>query len=126
MCASKAGLINHVRRIHETAKEKKEFKCNICEQNFKSEGNLKNHKKSCIAPQATDPNKRRCACGKEISKTNFNRHVDKCNQGAAQDVQARVHRPSHGECDRCGAVIEKANISRHKQSNANACGRAFP
>ena len=124
VCASKAGLINHVRRIHETTKDKKEFKCNICDQNFKSEGNLKNHKKSCIAPQATDPNKRRCACGKEISKANFKRHVDKCNQGAVQDVQARVHRPSQGECDRCGAVMEKANISRHKQSDA--CGRAFP
>ena len=45
VCKSKAGLMIHVRRIHEAAR--KLFKCGRCQEEFQAEANLKNHKKSC-------------------------------------------------------------------------------
>ena len=50
-CKSKAGLTNHVKRMHNISSQKVEFKCTNCQKTFKQEANLKNHKKKCTGEQ---------------------------------------------------------------------------
>jgi hypothetical protein len=45
VCKSKAGLTVHRRRMHEISSQKVNFKCDMCNLNFKMEANLVNHTK---------------------------------------------------------------------------------
>ena len=81
VCKSKAGLTNHMRRMHEVSKLKKEFACD-CGQVFRQEANLKNHRKKCgnrsgsvERPRVYKGIRGNCPdCGKEMAKTNIARH----------------------------------------------------
>ena len=119
ICKSRAGLVAHMRTIHEISDDKVKFTCDTCKQTFSKEGNLVNHSKNCGGAESSRSGAKKCAnCRKEISSSNFARHVKKCG-GLHQRVQpqrARVHRPSQGECNMCGRILSKANMARHQRS----------
>ena len=77
-CKSKAGLVVHVKRMHEISSEKKNFICDKCKESFTSEGNLKNHKKNCSGMVARTSGMKKCPCGKEVTSSNFTRHQRSC------------------------------------------------
>lgn len=117
-CKSKAGLINHRRRMHEISEDKVKHKCSRCQQEFVQEANLLNHSKICTGLTAVDPNKRKCdVCGREIGKKGFARHYRTCNpnQEDRPRIAARQYRGERGECDVCGIGMTKSNIARHKR-----------
>ena len=115
ICRSKAGLVNHRRRIHQISSEKVIFKCNLCNLEFRAEANLVNHRGGCGGAVASRDDLRRCdICQREISKSNFARHRKKCTGG---DIQGQ-DRQGELKCDRkvceyCGLQVSKPNYSRH-------------
>ena len=78
VCKSRGGLTTHRRRMHEESPLKKVFKCEECEMEFKQEANLLNHKKVCGGAVASDSGRRKCACGREFSKSYIARHRKTC------------------------------------------------
>ena len=114
ICKSKAGLITHRRRLHERSENKVTFKCQLCNQEFEAEGNLKNHQKSCSGEASQDPNRRRCGdCGRETTTSNFARHRRTC--GGQNPPPPGPRPPSRrSRCDICGMMITVANLARHK------------
>ena len=118
ICRTKAGLVIHTKKIHEIATNKKSFNCDKCNMSFNAEANLKNHKKNCSGVAAASPDMKKCACGKEVSTSNFARHQRSC--GAAPQGQSSrgsgQERP-RGNCDRCGANLLLANMARHQEKS---------
>ena len=119
VCKSKGGLTAHRRRMHEVSKHKVIFKCQLCQEEFKQEANLKNHQKICTGLKADDPTKRKCdKCLREYAKKSFAAHYRRCNQAPAserQEVTATVYKSEMGICDSCGLERAKTNMSRHKR-----------
>ena len=96
---SKAGLVNHRRRIHEESAAKKRFECEKCRQSFKKESELKNHGKVCGGAVASTVGRVMCVCGKEYSKSYFWKHRRECVMWQNQNQQpaaAAVHSGSRG------------------------------
>ena len=89
VCKSKGGLTVHRRRMHEVSVRKKEFKCEDCEEVFGQAANMLNHRKVCSGVVASSKEKRKCAWGKEYSKTYFPRHRRVCPVGVEEVVQER-------------------------------------
>jgi ribosomal protein L31 len=118
-CKSKAGLVNHRKRIHQKSSQKVTFKCNSCNEVFPYESNLINHNKACEGTQSGDTNTTKCAtCNKNISKSNFSRHKRTCGGGRQErEVRPpRTYKAERGPCDLCGNLYAKTNMSRHKKT----------
>ena len=112
-CKSKAGLVNHRRRIHEVPGGKKEFVCDRCNEKFKSKGNWATHRKGC-GGEAGQPGRARCAtCGGEVSKTNIARH--RRTYEARAGVTGRAEEALE---DRGGGTNRKA-LSRAAEQHAS-------
>ena len=124
VCTSKGGLAIHIKRIHEKSSQRVIFSCKRCNLNFDQEANFKNHQKACTGIEATRPGYKKCAiCMKECKTANFARNHRRCRETTAVEhgpVRARVHKPGVAECDQCGAVLQKTNLSRHKKSSCPA------
>ena len=116
VCKSKGGLTVHRRRMHEVSVRKKEFKCEDCEEVFGQEANMLNHRKVCSGVVASSKERRKCACGKEYSKTYFPRHRRVCPVGVEEVVQERprVYRGKRVVCV-CGVEMAATNLARHKR-----------
>ena len=115
-CRSKAGLTNHIKRTHEVSTQKKIFKCEDCQEEFKQEANLINHKKACTGIRANDPEKRACPkCGREIMKKGFSKHRRRCDPEAVaeEEAPARVYRAKRKVCENCGVEGSASNYSKH-------------
>ena len=119
VCRSKAGLVNHIRRIHEISKNKAKFKCVECGESFKLKGNLVNHKRICTKVRASQASNRKCnVCQREVSKSNFARHYRSCQD--QHGVEAREPLgivAARGPCNICGIIMRKSNLARHKNNN---------
>ena len=116
VCKSKGGLTVHRRRMHEVSSKKKEFKCEECEEVFGQEANLRNHRKVCSGEVASSKEKKRCACGKEYSKSYYPRHRKTCpaEVEAVVPTRPRVYKGKRVVC-RCGVEMAATNLSRHKR-----------
>ena len=68
----------HRRRMHEVSAKRKEFKCEECEEVFRQEANLLNHRKVCSGEVASGKERKNRACGKEYSKGNYARNRRTC------------------------------------------------
>ena len=64
-CKSKGGLMVHRRRMHKVSAKRKEFKCEECEEVFRQEANLLNHRKVCSGEVASGKERKKSAFGKE-------------------------------------------------------------
>ena len=121
VCKSKAGLTNHIKRMHERSEDKKVFKCERCQESFDQEANLINHRKVCTGESAADDTMRKCNfCGKEVKKGNFRRHYRTHNIGEPPQLQqqpatARVYVSVRQICDQCGIEKDRSNMARHKR-----------
>ena len=118
-CKSKAGLVIHRRRMHEVSGKKKEFVCEECEEVFRQEANLLNHKKVCEGAPARGAGRRKCVCGRDFAKSYFGKHRRTCAVAvdAVAAVQARAPRVYKGKktvCE-CGRELAKTNLARHKR-----------
>ena len=114
VCKSKAGLVNHTKRIHEKSSQRKTFKCDSCQEVFQHEANLVNHSKICTGTRALDDDCRKCdICNKEIRKSNFSRHYKTHNRQAAE--QEPTIEGEKKPCDLCGILKSVANMARHKR-----------
>ena len=124
VCKSKAGLTIHRKRMHEESKSKVMFKCELCQEVFKQEANLLNHKKVCTGLQASKEGYKKCdKCLGEFKKSGFNKHYKKCNVGEPSErpeVVATQYTGERGDCDICGRSITLSNMSRHKKQIHNA------
>ena len=116
---SKAGLTIHRKRIHEISKEKVKFTCQLCQEEFTQEANLKNHLKSCTGLRASQPGKKKCdKCLGEYAKKSFAAHYKRCKVQSDSErptVEATVYKSEMIPCDRCGILKSKSNMSRHKK-----------
>ena len=118
VCASKAGLTNHRRRMHEVSKEKVEISCGGCGIKFDREANLNNHLKSCSGVVASDPDMKKCNnCHKEIRRSNFRRHFNVCGGQLAQTEPARPKKYIGATyiCEGCGLERAKTNRAKHRR-----------
>ena len=117
ICRSKAGLVLHIKRMHEISTIKKNFDCDKCKLSFTLEANLKNQKKNCSGLVACSRNLKKCSCGKEVTASNFLRH-QRSWWARPQDVasQPSQQRP-RGDCELCGANLLLANMDRHQNQN---------
>ena len=104
----------HTEEDYTRSEIKVTFKCQLCNQEFEAEGNLKNHQKSCLGEAPQDPKRQRCGnCRKEITTSNFARHRRTC--GGQNPPPLRPRPPSRrSQCDICGILITVANLARHK------------
>ena len=111
----------HRRRMHEVSVRKKEFKCEECGEVFGQEANLKNHRKVCSGEVASGKEKRKCACGKEYSKSYYPRHKRICpaEVEAVAQTRPRVYKGKRVTCS-CGVEMAATNLARHK---CEACPR---
>ena len=119
VCKSKAGLVNHTKRMHEISSQKVTFKCNICNQIFKYETNLVNHTKTCNGIREENSDFRTCSnCNKRITYNNFARHRRTCGGGQEErEVRApRVYRAERGRCSYCNGEFAKTNMARHQNT----------
>ena len=125
---SRAGLMIHMKRMHETSKQKVLFKCTLCEEEFKQQANLLNHMKICTGLKSSDPTKRKCdKCLGEFKKRSFNKHYRNCTMAEASErpeVQGTIYVAARVDCDHCGRNVSASNLSRHKRTQA--CGAAVP
>ena len=119
VCKSKAGLTIHRKRMHEESKEKVTFTCEMCQETFKQEANLLNHKKSCTGLRASSADKRKCdKCLREYAKKSFSAHYKRCGAAPPSErpvVSARVYVSERAMCVRCRRWITKSNMSRHQK-----------
>ena len=113
VCKSKAGLVNHRRRMHEESALKKVFGCGKCENVFKKASELRNHLKVCGGAVASVVGRVRCVCGKEYSKDYHRKHRKNCAAWLGQEVQEVVPAAARGPCPKCGKVMRKDNLARH-------------
>ena len=74
--------------MHEVSAKKKEFQCEECEEVFRQEANLLNHRK-CSGEEASGRERRKCACGKEFSKSYYTKHRQMCPAVVEAVVQMR-------------------------------------
>ena len=112
VCMSKAGLVNHRKRIHLVSKEKVVFKCDDCNTTYKSKGSLVNHKKSCGGAVASREGFKKCNnCQREITSNNFKRHRRTC----VGEEEQRIQICQRTICGQCGTTVTKPNLSRHKK-----------
>ena len=116
-CKSKGGLIVHIKKMHEKSLSKKSFTCDGCKSVFEAYGNLVNHKRNCSGIAASNPDMRRCTCGKEVSAANFRRHQRSCGAAAPPAENVQVNRIDRTVCNMCGAHISKANLARHQENH---------
>ena len=123
---SKGGLTVHRRRMHELSARKKEFRCEDCDEVFRQEANMLNHKKVCSGEVASSKEKRRCGCGKEYSKSYYPKHRRTCpaEVEAVVETRPRVYKGKRVTCT-CGREMAATNLSRHRRE---ACpdGEAGP
>ena len=111
ICRSKAGLVQHERRMHrETTLE---FACPKCKTTFKEKSSQTNHTKACGgAPRGV------CSdCGKSVSVSNMARHrKTNCrNAPINRNNETTIIRTrEYKQYDKCGAWITKSNLARHK------------
>ena len=118
VCKSKAGLVNHRRRMHEESAAKKTFECEACKMVFKKLSESKNHAKVCGGAVPSAAGRVMCICGSEYSKSYIARHRRACvgwqnrDQQPAATAAAAAAAP-RGPCPNCGAVMRKDNIARH-------------
>ena len=115
VCRSKAGLVNHRRRIHQISREKVTFKCDACNSIFNTKGNLVNHMGGCGGAVASREGLKRCnICQREVTRSNFARHSRAC-RGEAQQGQGgpRGRKCARKVCENCGNSISAPNYSRH-------------
>ena len=134
VCGSRAGLVMHEKRMHRVAEERVKFACRRCGKEFESEGNRKNHEKTCTGGEYEDDRGRR-QCGKcegWYSKANYARHVRSCRGGGGGAGQpgrgvrergvgagrGRAQRGRRGACGRCGREMLAGNIPRHQRGGA--------
>ena len=117
VCASKAGLTIHRRKMHEISKEKRVFKCQGCDEEFSQEANLINHKKSCGGQAASCAEMKKCNnCNKEITRPNFARHRRVCGGAPeVQNAQARVYVAKRYVCQGCHKELSASNRSKHNK-----------
>ena len=117
VCASKAGLTIHRRKMHEISKEKRVFKCQGCDEEFSQEANLINHKKSCGGQAASCAEMKKCNnCNKEITRPNFSRHRRVCGGAPeVQNAQARVYVAKRYVCQGCHKELSASNRSKHNK-----------
>ena len=114
-CTSKAGLVNHIKRMHEISSQKVTFKCNTCNKVFQYQSNLVNHSRICEGI-TVDPEKRKClTCSKEYHYKNFARHKKKCGVDREVAAAPRELLGERGPCSWCNLIITKKNMSRHKK-----------
>ena len=121
VCKSKGGLTVHRRRMHEVSVKRKEFECEKCEEVFRQEANLLNHKKVCSGMVASSKEKRKCVCGKELSKSYYPKHQKICPAVINNDTSVittaaarpRVYKGKRVTCD-CGRELAATNLRRHK------------
>ena len=83
VCKSKAGLTNHIKRMHNISSQKTVFKCENCNEEFNQKANLINHKKKCTGEvqEASKyvPKYVECdLCGIMKSASNLSRHRKVC------------------------------------------------
>ena len=128
VCKSKAGLVNHRRRMHEESVAKKKFECVKCRTVFNKASELKNHGKVCGGAVASSSVRVMCVCGKEYSKNYFRKHRGSCAAWQAQRQEEEpAGRPAMQRvpCPGCGTIMRKDNLSRHR---GTACpgGEAGP
>ena len=114
ICRTKAGLVVHTKKLHETSSLKKTFECDSCKEVFQAHGNLQNHLKNCSGFAADDPNLSKCACGKLVSRPNFRRHQRNC--GAATPPVNNNRDSARAVCNMCGVAISKPNLARHQKT----------
>ena len=118
---SKGGLTIHRKRMHEVSKEKVMFTCELCQETFSQEANLKNHLKICTGLRASDPTKRKCdKCLNEYAKKSFSKHYKRCQTQQPSErptVAARVYVSENVSCNRCGRVVTKSNLSKHQRGS---------
>ena len=128
ICKSKAGMVNHKRRMHEESDVKKKFECGECKGVFKKASDLKNHSKVCGGAVAEVAGNVRCICGLEMGKSSFKSHRKDCltwQNAHPPEVAAAARAAPRGPCDVCGTWMRKDNVARHKRT---ACpgGEAGP
>ncbi len=107
--------------MHDVSSQKVTFKCNICNQIFKQEANLLNHRKAGCGGATNNADTRKCdKCGKNISKANIARNRRSCMpeqqqepQPARNGITARVYVPKNGPCRICCRMLSKSNVARH-------------
>ena len=100
----------------EVSTHKKIFKCEDCQEEFKQEATLINHKKACTGLRANGPEKRAChKCGRKIMKKGFSKHRRQCDPEAAarEEAPARVYRAKRKVCENCGVEGSASNYSKH-------------
>ena len=116
VCKSKAGLVNHRRRMHEESKVKKKFVCEKCGKECKKASELKNHGKVCGGAVASSSDRVKCVCGSEYARTYFRKQRKTCAAWQGQQVE-EVARPAaaRGQCPDCGKEMRKDNLARHKR-----------
>ena len=119
ICKSKAGLTNHRRRMHEESDEKKVFKCDKCERDFKKQSDLGNHVKVCGGAVASAVGRVKCVYGREYAQSYFRKHRNKCDawKDAQQEPEEEITPPRAPRmaCDACGQWMRKDNYARHKR-----------
>ena len=114
VCKSKAGLVNHTRKMHQKPKDKVTFKCDSCNLVFDQKGNLVNHKKGCGGAVALREGYKKCnICGKEVLSGNFNRHR-RIHEDRDPQPRAAAVRGPRAVCVGCGISQSKANMARHQ------------
>ena len=121
---SKAGLVNHIKRLHEVSSQKATFKCDSCEKIFQYQGNLVTHSKICEGSTVNPDNRKCITCNKEVHYKNFARHKKTCGGGREAAAEPRVTLGARGPCSLCGKILSLSNMSRHQKKTCQNRGEA--
>ena len=121
---SKAGLVNHIKRLHEVSSQKATFKCDSCEKIFQYQGNLVTHSKICEGSTVNPDNRKCITCNKEVHYKNFARHKKTCGVGREAAAEPRVTLGARGPCSLCGKILSLSNMSRHQKKTCQNRGEA--
>ena len=120
VCRSKAGLVNHQKRMHRAPNERVTFRCGRCGMEMETEVARVAHEKTC-GGGGVDGRKRECElCGRWVSRPHYARHRRTCEERMGVQVRANGGenegpRGRREECRLCGAVVSYTNMARHQR-----------
>ena len=111
VCKSVAGRTIHEKRMHRVSDARVRFVCDRCMNEFMTEGNRKEHERTCTGGGRVGDRRECGVCGRWVSRSNYARHVRGCGGEAEQRRGGGLGR--RAPCQRCGRQLLASNMARH-------------